>query len=73
MKVQSSAIVRTVASATLVAALTLGAHAFVPAAFGCSAQSGGASCKKASTDSTPVVGWLSDVRLLVNLFDLFLP
>ena len=73
MKRQSSAIVRTVASATLVAALTLGTHAFVPTAFGCGSQAGGVGCKQASTDSTPVTGWLSDVRLLVDLFDLFLP
>jgi hypothetical protein len=73
MKVQSSAIVRTVASATLVAALTLGAHAFVPTAFGCGAQQGGIGCKQASTDTTPVAGLLADVRLLVDLFDLFLP
>jgi hypothetical protein len=72
MQRRSSALVRLVASATLVAAIMLGTNAFVPAAFGCGSQQGGGNCKQATTD-TAMVLWIARARGLVDLCDALLP
>lgn len=70
MKTRRSAAVRIAASAMLVAAVTLGAHAFVPTALACG-QTGGGNCKHAQTETNPV-SYLN-VRLLVSVLDALLP
>jgi hypothetical protein len=70
MKSRRSAAVRLAASAMLAAVVTLGAHAFVPTAFGCG-QTGMGNCKEAQTETT-AISYL-DVRLLVSVLDALLP
>jgi hypothetical protein len=70
MTIRRSAAVRFATSAMLAAAVTLGAHAFVPTAFGC-AQTGASTCKQAHSGTGSIS--YSDLRLLVSVLDVLLP
>ena len=70
MKTRRSAAVRLAASAMLAAAVMLGAHAFVPTAFGCS-QIGGGSCREAQIEMR-TISYLN-LRLVLEMIDVLLP
>ena len=70
MKTRRSAAVRLAASAMLAAAVTLGAQAFVPTAFGC-AQHGAGTCKQAQTGTDSMV--YLNIRLILSVIDALLP
>ena len=68
MKTRRSAAVRIAASAMIAAAVTLGAQAFVPTAFGCGTQAGNGSCR---TVQTPLV--YLNFRQIVSVLDALIP
>ena len=70
MKTRRSAAVRLAASAMLAAAVTLGANAFVPTAFGCS-QVGGSNCRQVQSGTTSLT--YLNLRLLMTVVDSLLP
>jgi hypothetical protein len=72
MNTRRHPVVRFAASAVIAAALTLGAHAFVPSAYGCGTQGGG-NCRSTTTTQTGVWDFLSRVQLLIEAAEVLLP
>ena len=73
MKSRRSVAVRLAASAALAAVVTLGTHAFVPAAFGCS-QTGGSTCREAQPKAALTISTrYFEVRMLLTAIDFLLP
>jgi len=72
MNTRRLSVVRFAASAIIAAAITLGAHAFVPAAYGCGTQQGG-NCRSATTSQTGVLDFLSRVQVMLDAAEVLLP
>jgi hypothetical protein len=72
MNSRRSRLVRFAASMLLTAAVTLGAHAFVPSAFGCGSASVG-NCREASGATGQTFALIDQVRLVVDLLNVCFP
>ena len=72
MSTRRSSIVRLTASALLSAAVALGAHAFVPTAFGCG-LAGTGNCRETSGGTTSFEVSLEEIRVAVELVSLYIP
>src|SRR4051794_38918276 len=65
-------VVRFAASAIVAAAITLGAHAFVPAAYGCG-SAGAGNCRTTTEQTNDAWSFLNQARLIVDALDVLLP
>ena len=72
MNTRRHTVVRFAASALIAAAITLGAHAFVPAAYGCG-NLGGGNCRATTEESNDTMSFLTQARLLIDALDVLLP
>jgi hypothetical protein len=72
MNTRRPSVVRFAASAVIAAALTLGAHAFVPAAYGCGNLAGG-NCRETTAQAGEALSLLTQARLFIDAFDALLP
>ena len=65
-------VVRFAASALIAAAITLGAHAFVPAAYGCGTVANG-NCRTTTEQTNDAWSFLNQARLIVDALEVLLP
>ena len=72
MNTRRRPVVRFAASALVAAALTLGAHAFVPAVYGCG-SAGAGNCRTTTDQSVDTLSLLTQARLFIDAFDALLP
>ena len=73
MNTRRHPVVRFAASALIAAAVTLGAHAFVPAVYGCGTAQNGNCTSTTAAQTSGVWELLSRVQLLFETADVLLP